>query len=86
MVKRDIHELFPMFFFCGWLLLIGLSTEIFAGFPFVAAALCAGGGVFYGWRRVTNNGRNPIIFVGVSLCLIALLLQGIFWLFFHNWS
>lgn len=76
--KRNIRELFPIgFSFASLFVFFGMEMGWLFGWAIqsMLAVLIATGGIWYGWSFVNANGRNVIVFLGVSFCIAALFIE-----------
>lgn len=77
MDKRDIRELVPI-------VASYLSAAVYFGVPFesvdwrlkiIAAFVLGLSGIIYATRYSNIHGRNVILFIGASLCIVALIIE-----------
>jgi hypothetical protein len=76
--KRNVRELFPIgLSFASLFVFLGMDTGELFGWEIrsILALLIATGGIGYGWSFVNANGRNVIVFWGVSFCIAALFIE-----------
>ena len=76
--KRNVWELFPIgFSFASLFMFLGADPGELFGWKVksILSVLIATGGIWYGWSLVNANGRNVIVFLGVSFCIAALFIE-----------
>ena len=76
--KRNIRELVPIgFSFASLFVFLGMEMGWLFGWAIqsMLAVLITIGGIWYGWSFVNANGRNVIVFLGVSFCIVALFIE-----------